>query len=76
VGGSGIGVWERLIGGGAAFRELARRALLLIHRGPETGKDAPEWADRCPAACYDCLLSYSNQQDHRYLDRTLIGEYL
>jgi hypothetical protein len=36
------------------------------------GENVPAWADRCPAACYDCLLSYSNQQDHRYLNRTLI----
>jgi hypothetical protein len=72
----GIGLWERLIGGGAAFRELARRALVLIHRDAETGEDVSGWADRCPAACYDCLLSYSNQRDHRYLNRTLIGKYL
>ncbi len=72
----GIGLWERLLADGAACRALARCALVLIHHDPETGKDDPRWADRCPAACYDCLLSYSNQQDHRYLDRTLVGEYL
>jgi hypothetical protein len=62
--------------GGAAFRELARQALTLIHHHPETGEELAEWHDRCPAACYDCILSYGNQQDHRYLNRTLIGEYL
>lgn len=72
----GIGLWERLMAGKAAFRELARQALSLIHCDSATGEDVPEWADRCPAACYDCLLSYSNQQDHRYLNRSLIVDYL
>jgi MrfA Zn-binding domain len=72
----GIGLWQRLMSGGAAFRELARQALSLIHCDPDTGDAVPHSADRCPAACYDCLLSYANQQDHRYLNRTLIVDYL
>jgi hypothetical protein len=28
------------------------------------------------AACYDCLLSYTNQLDHRHLDRNLIRDFL
>ena len=27
-------------------------------------------------ACYDCLLSYSNQIAHRHLDRHLVRDYL
>src|SRR5690606_26557499 len=30
---------------------------------------APGRRDDCEAACYDCLLSYTNQPDHRLLDR-------
>ncbi len=41
-----------------------------------TGEEKPGWADQCTAACYDCLLSYSNQLDHRHLDRHLIRDYL
>jgi very-short-patch-repair endonuclease len=27
-------------------------------------------------ACYDCLLSYANQLDHRHLDRHLVRDFL
>jgi len=46
--------------------------------GPQCGNDgsqqgAPQLAgraaERCEAACYDCLLSYFNQRDHGLLDR-------
>ncbi len=33
-------------------------------------------AERCEAACYDCLLSYGNQRDHRLLDRHAIKDVL
>ena len=36
----------------------------------------PGWTERCPAACYDCLLSYANQLDHRHLDRHHIRDFL
>jgi hypothetical protein len=72
----GIGVWERLIQDPGAFAELGRCALSIIHQDPETGAELPGWADRCTAACYDCLLSYSNQPDHRHINRHLIRSYL
>jgi hypothetical protein len=28
------------------------------------------------AACYDCLLSYTNQPDHRILDRFAVRDLL
>jgi len=28
----------------------------------------------CEAACYDCLMSYGNQRDHKHLDRKLIKD--
>lgn len=72
----GIGIWERLIGEPGAIARLARSALELLHYDPNTGKEKAEWTERCPVACYDCLLSYSNQPDHRYLDRRLVREFL
>jgi len=72
----GIGVWERLIEEGSAFSQLAGTALELLHFGPETGEERAEWEKRCPAACYDCLLSYANQLDHRHLDRHLVRDFL
>jgi hypothetical protein len=53
----GIGVWERLIEESGAFAGLARTALDLLHFDPATGDEKPGWAERCPAACYDCLLA-------------------
>jgi hypothetical protein len=71
-----IGVWERLIGELGAFPRLARTALTLLHFDGATGEELPSWEERCPAACYDCLLSYANQLDHRYLDRHHVRDFL
>ena len=43
-------------------------------RGPPPR--APACEEDCEAACYDCLMSYSNQRDHRLLDRHLIRDWL
>jgi hypothetical protein len=72
----GTGVWERMLAGAGSFAEIAREALRICHCDPLTGAPDPAWDDRCAAACYDCLLSYSNQFDHRYIDRHLVREYL
>lgn len=72
----GIGVWERLIADPREFQKLARRALELLHFDPETGQERPEWGQKCRVACYDCLLSYSNQTDHRHLDRHKVHDFL
>ena len=72
----GIGVWERLIEESGAFPKLAQTALGLLHFDGTTGDEMPGWAERCPAACYDCLLSYANQLDHRHLDRHRVRDFL
>jgi Domain of unknown function (DUF1998) len=72
----GIGVWERLIAEPREFRKLASRALELLHFDPSSGQALPDWEERCTVACYDCLLSYSNQPDHRYLDRHKVRDFL
>ena len=54
---------------------VARTALELIHYDPDTGTDlgkAPGARERCEKGCYDCLLSYSNQYEHRSIDRHTI----
>jgi very-short-patch-repair endonuclease len=30
----------------------------------------------CEAACYDCLMNYGNQRDHKLLDRKALREFL
>jgi len=69
-GGSGMlrNLWD-----GEGWRRTARRALELLHTSPETGEDE---ADACEKACYDCLLSYYNQQLHDVLDRRAVVRFL
>ncbi len=75
----GAGVLRRLLEEPQAIREVAKEALRLCHFDPETGKDlrrAPRAQEDCESACYDCLLTYHNQHDHRLLDRQAIRDYL
>ncbi|MHB8190473.1 MAG: DEAD/DEAH box helicase [Ferrimicrobium sp.] len=73
----GAGVLHRLIEEPGAFARVARAALDLCHVDPDSGKDTEAAGVRpCSVACYDCLLSYYNQSDHRRLDRHGIISYL
>jgi hypothetical protein len=69
----GTGVWERLIDEADSFMRLAAEALKVCHFEPSA--DAAERVP-CTSACYECLMSYSNQPHHRYLDRRTIQAYL
>jgi ATP-dependent helicase YprA (DUF1998 family)/very-short-patch-repair endonuclease len=74
----GAGALRRLVEDPTTLAAVARTALEVCHFTP-TGEDlgkAPRSQDRCEAACYDCLLSYSNQPDHRRLDRFAIRDVL
>jgi very-short-patch-repair endonuclease len=75
----GAGVLRRLVAEPDALGEVARAALELCHFDPDTGDDrrrAPGAKEDCEAACYDCLLGYHNQSDHKLLDRKLIRDRL
>jgi very-short-patch-repair endonuclease len=75
----GAGVLRRLLDDPAKLAEVAREALSICHFDPETGADlhyAPGATEACEAACYDCLLSYGNQRDHKLLDRQAIRDLL
>jgi len=75
----GAGVLRRLVDDPNAFARVASQALQLCHFDPQTGEDlrhAPNAKEDCEAACYDCLMSYFNQMDHRFLDRQTIKEFL
>jgi hypothetical protein len=73
----GTGVWERMMDEPDAFSDLARYALELCHFDRESGAEMETAeAEDCTAACYQCLLSYSNQQQHRYIDRREINDFL
>ena len=70
----GAGVLRQLVDDPAVVPALARRALTLCHYDPDTLEDRA--ADRCGKACYECLLDYANQPDHKDLDRALIRDLL
>ncbi|HUX87998.1 MAG TPA: DUF1998 domain-containing protein, partial [Chloroflexota bacterium] len=70
----GAGVLVRLAEEPGALAAVAREALAVCHFDPANGDDLRRAAgspEDCEAACYDCLLSYSNQRHHRQLDRQL-----
>jgi very-short-patch-repair endonuclease len=71
----GAGVLRRLLDDPGAFARVAAEALRICHFDPETGEDhrhAPRAKEACEAACYDCLMTYTNQMDHTILDRQSI----
>ncbi|OIO88642.1 MAG: hypothetical protein AUK03_15910 [Anaerolineae bacterium CG2_30_64_16] len=75
----GAGVLRQLVDDPAALAQVAREALALCHFDPDTGEDrrrAPGASEDCEAACYDCLMSYSNQPDHKLMDRHLLRDLL
>lgn len=73
----GTGVWERLAKEPDAISVVAGKALELCHFDPETGEDATDHdSEKCAVACYECLLTYSNQLHHRQIDRQLLPGFL
>ena len=75
----GAGVLRRLIDDPSAMGLVAREALRICHFDPDSGEDrkrAENAREDCEAACYDCLMSYSNQRDHEVLDRKVIRDLL
>lgn len=68
----GAGVLRRLQAEPDALATAVRAALAIMHFDPTSGVDEAAAAgdrDVCERACYDCLLSYSNQHDHEQIDR-------
>jgi very-short-patch-repair endonuclease len=75
----GAGVLRRLVDDPEALSRVARAALDICHFDPNTGEDlrrAPLAREDCEAACYNCLMTYGNQLDHKLLDRQAIKEFL
>ena len=75
----GAGVLRHLVDDSKALGQIAEKALELCHFDPKTGKDLRRAAiagEDCEAACYYCLMSYSNQADHQLLDRHKVRDIL
>jgi len=74
----GAGVLGQIISSTERLNAVGRRALEICHFDPAHGADlgaAVGETERCEAACYDCLMSYGNQQDHKLLDRFLVRDW-
>lgn len=74
----GAGVLRRLVRERDALRRVGAAALEVCHFDAD-GNDlghAPHATERCEKACYDCLLSYTNQPYHRMLDRHRVRDLL
>ncbi|WP_295927882.1 DEAD/DEAH box helicase [uncultured Akkermansia sp.] len=73
----GAGVLHQLIESPERLRQVAQEALNAMHYN--YSRENGDWVDshlarpeneRCVCACYRCLLSYRNQMDHAYIDRS------
>ncbi len=74
----GAGVLRQLVEDGGSLLRVGRAALEICHYDPDNAEDQGGPAggkEGCEAACYDCLMSYSNQMDHDKLDRTLVKNW-
>jgi len=74
----GLGVLRLLIEDPAHLNNVARAALEVTHFDPVTGVDLRPQGSilPCARACYDCLLSYTNQPHHLILNRHLVRDLL
>ena len=73
----GAGVLTRLLEEPGAMARVAREALKICHFDPDSGEDKGTVGDNdCGIACYQCLLSYTNQPDHDLLNRYLVRDIL
>lgn len=74
----GAGVLSRLAAEPKRLAEVAKSALSLMHyqnvdeaiASGDPGKLTADPNAKCVKGCYRCLLSYYNQPDHEFIDRT------
>jgi hypothetical protein len=75
----GAGALRRLVDDRDALARAARAALEIMHFDPVTGEDLSrdeEGRERCVLACYECLLSYANQNMHNMINRHLVRDWM
>jgi very-short-patch-repair endonuclease len=70
----GAGVLRQIAADPLVLPKLARIALEICHYNPATLEDLGTLT--CGKACYECLLDYVNQLDHKDLDRNLVRDIL
>ena len=68
----GLGVLGRMVEEPDALAAVAREALRICH----FGEDGSDLKANCAQACYECLLSYTNQLEAHLLDRWRVRDVL
>lgn len=72
----GVGILSRLVEESNVTAEVAKSALDIIHYKIEEDGSLVDIKEDCSQACYECLLSYYNQRDHRIINRHLVAQLL
>uniref|UniRef100_UPI0033C96D75 protein kinase domain-containing protein n=1 Tax=Micromonospora sp. NPDC007271 TaxID=3154587 RepID=UPI0033C96D75 len=76
----GAGVLRLMQSDPRALARAAAEALAICHFTPDGtdlgGPDSDDKDRRCAMGCYDCLLTYGNQLNHRFIDRHLVRDLL
>ena len=72
----GLGILSRLVEEPHIVSEVFKISLDILHYNLDNESNLIDVKDECVQACYECLLSYSNQRDHKILNRHLVGKIL
>ncbi|WP_433233400.1 protein kinase domain-containing protein [Micromonospora sp. CA-248260] len=73
----GAGVLRLMQADPQALRRAAAEALAICHFAPDgTDLKGPHPDRPCAMGCYECLLTYGNQLNHRFIDRHGVRDLL
>ncbi|TYC22951.1 protein kinase domain-containing protein [Micromonospora sp. DR5-3] len=73
----GAGVLRLMQSEPEALARAAAEALAICHFAPDgTDKGGPDPSRPCARGCYECLLTYGNQLNHRSINRHLVRDLL
>ena len=73
----GAGVLRLMQSDPHALARAAAEALAICHFAPDgTDLGGPDEKRPCALGCYECLLTYGNQLNHRFIDRHSVRDLL
>ena len=73
----GTGVWEVSWRSRTPLPRSRGAPLRSANFASDTGEESSEHDGlNCAVSCYECLLTYANQLQHRFLDRNIVRDFL